>query len=435
MADAAASKAAVRKGVRVRVPLRAPTATSGFVVVSLGVGLQRRSLSETSRRRPNPTFHTTGITTGAQRAERCTGAWRGTCQPGAVHRCRVGADCGRQRSIGGVTDRDRPLMTRILRSVAFVLALATAGLGAGAFAWSAGGTAAAWSGFTPLPPGWELCVLGGVGAPATAANVADLDEWQAAEGGSTNNTAAFNPYNTLRTTDSTGRGHPRHDHSGTASRRSPPGRPAVLATVATLFQPNMWVITAALRAGNVTPAAAFLAVVDQSSWCAPSPAGVPCYVNAMEITPGSLALDIPASSALDVYGNVNTDLQSYQQSIATVAADENVVRRPQSGTGGRRRPGGRRPRQARRRIPCPPGVCHQRVRQQRAVFGRPAREQRGHPAADRQHAAGLGRRRGAAVPRRRGQQPDRPQQRGRGRRQGAPSSTAATPPRLWPRPP
>ena len=216
-------------------------------------------------------------------------------------------------------------MTRILRSVAFVLALAVAGLGAGAFAWTAGGTAAAQSGgFTPLPPGWELCVLEGVAAPATAANVADLDEWQAAEGGSTNNTAAFNPFNTMRTTDVTGAPIPE-----TGSANGFPAFPTwaagCSATVATLYQPNMWVITSALRAGNVTPSSAFLAVVDQSSWCAPSPTGVPCYVNAMESTPGSLALDVPASSALDVYGNVTTDLQSYQESIAAVSADQNNV--------------------------------------------------------------------------------------------------------------
>jgi hypothetical protein len=215
-------------------------------------------------------------------------------------------------------------MTRILRSTAFVLALATAGLGAGAFAWTVGGTASASSAFTPLPPGWELCVLQGVGAPATVANVADLDDWQAAEGGSTNNTAAFNPYNTLRTTDNTGTPVPN-----TISANGFPAyatwAAGCAATVATLFQPNMWVITAALRSGTVTPAAAFLAVVDQSAWCAPSPTGEPCYVNAMESTPGSLALDIPASSALDVYGNVNTDLQSYQKSIAAVTADQNVV--------------------------------------------------------------------------------------------------------------
>jgi hypothetical protein len=217
-------------------------------------------------------------------------------------------------------------MTRIFRSVGFVLALATAGLGLGAFAWTTGGPAAAQGGgFTPLPAGWELCVLQGVGAPATAANVADLDEWQAAEGGSTNNSAAFNPYNTLRTIDNTGAAIPGAVDSGNGFPAFPTWAAGCAATVGTLFQPNMWVITAALRAGNITPPAAFLAVVDQSSWCAPSPSGVPCYVNAMEVTPGSLALDVPTSSALDVYSNVNTDLQSYQQSIAAVTADQNAV--------------------------------------------------------------------------------------------------------------
>jgi hypothetical protein len=216
-------------------------------------------------------------------------------------------------------------MTRIFRSVTFVLALATAGLGVGALAWTSGGTAAAQSGgFTPLPPGWELCVLEGVSAPASANNVADLDEWQAAEGGSTNNTAAFNPFNTGRMTDVTGAAIP-----GTVSGNGFPAFPTwaagCAATVATLSQPNMWVITAALRAGNVAPPAAYLAVVDQSSWCAPSSTGVPCYVNAIVTTPGSLDLAVPASSALDVYGNVNSDLLSYQQSIATVTADQNTL--------------------------------------------------------------------------------------------------------------
>jgi hypothetical protein len=217
-------------------------------------------------------------------------------------------------------------MTRIFRSVGFVLALATAGLGLGAFAWTTGGPAEAQGGgFTPLPPGWELCVLEGVGAPATAANVADLDEWQAAEGGSTNNSAAFNPYNTLLTIDNSGGAILGAVDSGNGFPAFPSWAAGCAATVGTLFQPNMWVITAALRAGNITPPAAFLAVVDQSSWCAPSPSGLPCYVNAMEVTPGSLALDVPASSALDVYTNVNTDLQSYQQSIAAVATDQNAV--------------------------------------------------------------------------------------------------------------
>jgi hypothetical protein len=217
-------------------------------------------------------------------------------------------------------------MTGIVRSVGFVLALATASLGLGACAWTSGGPAAAQgNGFTPLPPGWELCVLEGVGAPATAANVADLDEWQAAEGGSTNNTAAFNPYNTGRTTDNTGASIAGAVDSANGFPAFPSWAAGCSATIATLFQPNMWVIDAALRAGNVSPPTAFLAVVDQSAWCAPSPNGVPCYVDAMEVTPGSLALAIPASSALNVYGTVNTDLQSYQQSISTVSADQNAV--------------------------------------------------------------------------------------------------------------
>jgi hypothetical protein len=215
-------------------------------------------------------------------------------------------------------------MTRIIRSVGFILVLAAAGIGVGAFASTPGGSAAQSNGFTPLPPGWELCVLEGISAPATAANVADLDEWQAAEGGSTNNTAAFNPFNTQRTTDVTNAAIP-----GVASANGFPAFPTwaagCSATVATLYQPNMWVITAALRAGNVTPSTAFLAEVDQSSWCAPSATGVPCYVDAMEVTPGSLALAVPASSALNVYGNVNQDLQTYQQSLSKVATDQTDV--------------------------------------------------------------------------------------------------------------
>ncbi len=52
------------------------------------------------------------------------------------------------------------------------------------------------------------------------------------------------------------------------------------ATVATLLQPNMWVITAALRAGNVAPPGQFLVDVDGSAWCAPFAAGQPCYETA-----------------------------------------------------------------------------------------------------------------------------------------------------------
>ncbi len=206
-----------------------------------------------------------------------------------------------------------------------MLTLASVGLGGGVLAWTASSPAAAQSGAdTPLPPGWELCILQGVAAPATPANIADLDEWQAAEGGSTNNTAAFNPFNSLRTTDVTGAQIPGVDTSNNFPAFSS-WAAGCSATAATLLQPNMWVITAALRAGNVTPASAFLAVVDQSSWCAVSPAGVPCYVNEVLSGTESLPASLPVSSALNVYGNVTSDLHAYQRSIAAVSADQNEV--------------------------------------------------------------------------------------------------------------
>ena len=205
-----------------------------------------------------------------------------------------------------------------------MLALASVGLGGGALAWTASSPAAAQSSDTPLPPGWELCVLEGLAAPVTPANIADLDEWQAAEGGSTNNTAAFNPFNSLRTTDLTGAPIPGVDTSNNFPAFST-WAAGCSATVATLYQPNMWVITAALRAGNVTPASAFLAVVDQSAWCAVSPAGVPCYVNEVLSGTDSLPASLPVSSALNVYGNVTSDLQAYQKSITAVSTDQNEV--------------------------------------------------------------------------------------------------------------
>ena len=206
-----------------------------------------------------------------------------------------------------------------------MLALASVGLGGGALAWTASSPAAAQSGaYTPLPPGWELCVLEGLAAPATPTNIADLDEWQAAEGGSTNNTAAFNPFNSLRTTDVTGAAIPGVDTSNNFPAFST-WAAGCSATVATLYQPNMWVITAALRAGNVTPASAFLAVVDQSAWCAVSPAGVPCYVNEVLSGATSLPASLPVSSALNVYGNVKSDLSAYQQSIQKVSTDQNEI--------------------------------------------------------------------------------------------------------------
>ena len=216
-------------------------------------------------------------------------------------------------------------MTRSLRILGLALALAIAGLGGTALGWTTGGTAAAQSGGeTPLPLGWELCVLAGLSAPATPANVADLDEWQAAEGGSTNNTAAFNPFNTGRKTDVNGAAIP-----GVISANGFPAysdwQGGCSATVATLFQPNMWVITTALRSGAVAPPAAFLAVVDQSAWCAPTADGLPCYASSLIGDAATLPASLPVSPALGVYGNVTSDLQSYQQTISAVSAEQGVL--------------------------------------------------------------------------------------------------------------
>ncbi|HSZ37016.1 MAG TPA: hypothetical protein VK773_07990 [Acidimicrobiales bacterium] len=201
-------------------------------------------------------------------------------------------------------------------SVRLLLAAATAALGVCAVTTAAGGSLRDASTVdTPLPAGWELCILQGVGAPATQANVADLDEWQLAEGGSTNNSAAYNPFNTARTTDV--------NNTPLPLTNSANGFPAFTdwiagcaATVATITQTNMTPVAAGLLAGNVSPPPAFLAVVDQSPWCAPSADGTPCYADMIGGTTGDLAKAVlSASSALNVYGNVRTDLHGYQDSV------------------------------------------------------------------------------------------------------------------------
>jgi hypothetical protein len=269
-------------------------------------------------------FHTTGLPRFVRSTDARVGAGVQNVPTWSGHR-RSGADPSPDHPSLAEHPILIDLMTRSLRNIGLALALVFAGLGGTALAWTAGGTAAAQSGGeTPLPPGWELCVLAGLSAPATPANVADLDEWQAAEGGSTNNTAAFNPFNTGRTTDTTGAAIP-----GVISANGFPAYanwPAgCLATVATLLQQNMMVVTLALRSGTVAPPTAFLAVVDQSAWCAPTADGLPCYASTILGAAASLPASLPVSPALDVYGNVTTDLQTYQQAVSTVTADQGVV--------------------------------------------------------------------------------------------------------------
>ncbi|HTT86701.1 MAG TPA: hypothetical protein VMF60_04990 [Acidimicrobiales bacterium] len=181
---------------------------------------------------------------------------------------------------------------------------------------------------TPLPTGWEQCILEGVGAPGTADNVADLDEWQTAEGGSTNNAAAYNPFNTRQLTDATGAALP--------VTATPDGFPAFsswaagcAATVATLEKPAMAPIVSALQAGNVSPPGLFLAAVDQSAWCAPSSDGVPCYAG--DILAGELlralmsGRSVQLNAALSGYADTGTDLRTYEKTAYVVAVEDGLL--------------------------------------------------------------------------------------------------------------
>jgi len=178
---------------------------------------------------------------------------------------------------------------------------------------------------TPLPSGWEQCVESGVGAQPTPDDVADLDAWQQAEGGSTNNAAAFNPFNTRAVADPTGK--------PVAVTSDPGGFPAYAtwadgcaATVATLLQPDMAPIVTALKAGNVSPPGLFLSDVDQSPWCAPSADGLPCY--ASEILSAQLLDAVlggganPVKATLTAFSGVGTTLHDYQQDEVVTAQDQ-----------------------------------------------------------------------------------------------------------------
>jgi len=181
---------------------------------------------------------------------------------------------------------------------------------------------------TPLPTGWEACVLDGVDAPSTADNVADLDQWQVAEGGSTNNAAAYNPFNTRQVTDPTGAPLPA-DISTQGFPAFSTWAAGCAATVATLLRPDMVPIVTALQAGNVSPPGIFLSDVDQTPWCAPSVDGIPCY--ASEVLAGELVLALltggsgPLSDALTGYSDTSTDLSDYQAAAYVNATDQGVL--------------------------------------------------------------------------------------------------------------
>jgi hypothetical protein len=166
----------------------------------------------------------------------------------------------------------------------------------------------------PLPPAWEICVLAEVHAPLTAANVVDLDLWQLAEGGSTDNSNTYNPFNTKRAHDVSGAPLPMTFTSiGFPAFANWPAGCA--ATAATILQSNMARIARALAAGNTPTPAAFLTVVDQTPWCAPEN-GVPCY--SQLISQG--ARPATASAAMPLYNGTAASVASYGGQVTQVGA-------------------------------------------------------------------------------------------------------------------
>ena len=168
---------------------------------------------------------------------------------------------------------------------------------------------------TPLPVGWELCVLAGIQAPATPQNVSALDAWQTAEGGSTDNANAYNPFNTKRSTDPNGMALPLET--------TVDGFPAFSnwsagcsATVATIEQPDMTPILAALRQGSVLSPAMFLVMVDATPWCTPAK-GEPCY--AALIAAGGIDVE---ATAISMYHDATQALEGYNQAVSRVASDQ-----------------------------------------------------------------------------------------------------------------
>lgn len=223
------------------------------------------------------------------------------------------------------------LIPRTFSSLPICASLAVVGLGVLGLGASVGASPPTSQGAgirTPLPLGWESCVLQGVGAPVTPNDIADLDEWQVAEGGSTNNSAAYNPFNTRQISDPTGAALP-----ATASSS---GFPAFTnwaagcgATVATLLKPIMAPIVTALISGGVSPPGLFLSDVDETSWCAPSVAGIPCYADqilAGELV-GSLLSGGPGelTDAVTKYSDTSTDLSGYEQAVSETAVDQGLL--------------------------------------------------------------------------------------------------------------
>jgi hypothetical protein len=97
---------------------------------------------------------------------------------------------------------------------------------------------------------WAGQLLGALGMPATAANVAAVVAWENAEGGGFGNVAAFNPLNTTQPEPGS------HAINGVGVQAYTSWGQGLQATVTTLNNGNYGHILAALRAGNDAQAVA-----------------------------------------------------------------------------------------------------------------------------------------------------------------------------------
>jgi len=138
---------------------------------------------------------------------------------------------------------------------------------------------------TALPAGWADQLLGSIGAPDTPTNVTLLEDWQTAEGGSTNNPDAFNPFNTTRNTDAAGNPLGGTPTNSVGVLSFPTWQAGEAATAATLEQNNMTGILADLQLG--APVATTEAAIAASPWGTTSFPGSPSPSSAGTAPPGT----------------------------------------------------------------------------------------------------------------------------------------------------
>ena len=267
-------------------------------------------------------------------------------------------------------------MTRIFRSVGFVLALATVGLGARRvrLVGRCHGAARKSGGFTPAP------ARAGSSASSRASLLPPRPRPTSPTSTSGRPPKAARPTTPRRSTRTTRCGRPTSPGHRSPERDLGEWVPGLHELGRGLCGHGGHALSSrtcgssppALRAGNVSPAGGVPRRRRPERLVRAVANGVPCYVNAMVLSPGRPRLWRAPSSALD-------RLREREDGSAVVPA----VHRHGGGGPGHAWPTrslalaasetqvSSAQRQTRRRIPRPAGVRHQRVRQQRACTRAP----------------------------------------------------------------